>query len=115
MVSVGRIQRQGTMTLGEFSSTLASQLSSALRLEGEFLLADVVAFLPIVRRCCNDEHCAGFYTSDAASQEIAARSTRIILGGVPGLSSVFAIDGSIVMIELLNRPDVRETLDEYFG
>ena len=46
--------RSVAMTLGELSSTLVSELLSALRLAGNSELVDLDPTLPIIRRYCTD-------------------------------------------------------------
>jgi hypothetical protein len=101
--------------LGDLLPVLAQQLVDVLSIEGYSSIARGVPSLPVVRRCCRDERCASFFTSDVTNEEIRDRATRIVPGGdCPGIFCVFAMDDRVCFVELLNRPEVREVLEKHF-
>ncbi len=78
-------------------------------------MANELPSLSVVRRCCTDRRCASFFTSDLTHDEIRDQGTRIVPEGrVPGLLSVFVIENRICLVELLDRPDVRQVLEGAF-
>ena len=93
--------------LAEVLPGLPGDILGGLRDADRMDLADQVADLRIRSRCrCGDAFCGSFYTATkrgpAPGLETVPLSSDIILD---------VIDGAIVFVEVLNRPDVREGLD----
>ena len=102
--------REEAMLLSEVIPDVAAELAQGLLLESRPELAAQVAELRLANRCrCHDSFCASFATE---AIEPWPDSAERIICPMRGLSAVFAVDGRIVYVELLNRPEVRARLLE---
>jgi hypothetical protein len=85
---------------------LATELERLLRDEGRPDLADQVASLEITNVCrCEVESCGSFYTGRPMKRWFR-RGKQLAVGDLV----VDTIDGEIVYVEVLGRPDVRAAL-----
>jgi len=84
----------------------AAELEDGLRAAGRPALADQVAGLEIRELCrCEIEGCASFHTG-LPMKRYFRRGKQVPVGDLV----VDTIDGEIVYIEVLNRPDLRAAL-----
>ncbi len=86
---------------------LARELEDGLRALGRRDLADQVASLPVTDVCpCHVEGCGSFYTARPIKRWFR-RGKQVPVGDLV----VDTIDGEIVFVEVLGRPDVRTALN----
>jgi hypothetical protein len=81
-------------------------------------LAAQVPGLRIVGRCpCGDHDCATFYTvpRPAGPWELGLETIALAPGPAQGIINIDLVDGRIVAVEVLDRDDVREALNELCG
>jgi hypothetical protein len=92
--------------LRERAPAFSAELEEALRSEGRPELADQVATLRITALCaCEVEGCASFSTA-LPMKRWFRRGALVPAGDM----FVNTIDGEIVFVEVLDRPDVRAAL-----
>jgi hypothetical protein len=92
--------------LRERAPAFSAELEEALRSEGRPELADQVATLRISALCaCEVEGCASFSTA-LPMKRWFRRGALVPAGDLV----VNTIDGEIVFVEVLDRPDVRAAL-----
>jgi hypothetical protein len=92
--------------LRERAPAFSAELEEALRSEGRPELADQVATLRITALCaCEVEGCASFSTA-LPMKRWFRRGALVPAGDL----FVNTIDGEIVFVEVLDRPDVRAAL-----
>ena len=92
--------------LRERAPALAVELEELLRAAGRPELADQVSGLRITALCqCEVEGCASFYTV-LPMKRWFRRGKQVPAGDLV----VNTIDGEIVFVEVLDRPDVRAAL-----
>jgi hypothetical protein len=92
--------------LRERAPAFSAELEEALRSEGRPELADQVATLRITALCaCEVEGCASFSTA-LPMKRWFRRGALVPAGDLV----VNTIDGEIVFVEVLDRPDVRAAL-----
>ena len=85
---------------------LAAELERLLREQGRPDLAEQIPALRIAAVCpCEVETCGSFYTARPMKRWFR-RGRQVALGDLV----VDSIDGEIVFVEVLGRPDVREAL-----
>jgi hypothetical protein len=103
----GRAARQtGVVKLSAVVPGFAAELEEGLRAAGHPQLADQVAGLEIRELCpCSVETCASFHTGRPIKRWFR-RGKQVPVGDYV----VDAIDGEIVFVEVLDRPDVRAAL-----
>lgn len=99
------------MKLKKHKPNLAKELETGLREIGETALASSVSSLEIVDRCrCGDKGCGTFYTLEKKIW-IGKKLNQL----VPVLEGLYAIDvyeDKIACIEILDRNDVENKLNE---
>ena len=92
--------------LAEKLPDLAAELERLLREQGRPDLAEQIPTLPITAACpCEVEGCGSFYTGRPMKRWFR-RGRQVPAGDLV----VDTIDGEIVFIEVLGRPDVRAAL-----
>jgi hypothetical protein len=103
----GRAARQtGVVKLAAVVPELAVELEQGLRAGGRPDLADQIGELEIRELCrCEVEGCASFYAGRPIKRWFR-RGKQMPVGDVV----VDTIDGEIVYVEVLNRPDVRRAM-----
>jgi hypothetical protein len=100
-----------TDTLPEF----AAELRQLLIEMGEPELAAQVSGLTILDRCrCGDDFCAAFYTQPKPDGSYGPGHRNVALTPEEGTLILDVVGGEIACVELLDRKDVREKLDELF-
>ena len=93
--------------LAQILPGLVAELDRALRDQDRPDLAEQLPLLRIVAVCpCEVEGCASFYTARPMKRWVR-RGKQVPAGDMV----VDAIDGEIVFVEVLGRPDVRAVLD----
>jgi hypothetical protein len=98
-------------TLGELLPKFSVELQDLTSSAGRPDLALRIPTLPIVGRCtCGDSNCAHFYTA-ARPPGAYVRHSNLLLPSDAGLVVLDVLDGAIVAVEVLNRPDVKRLLD----
>ena len=91
-----------------------AELKALLVREGRSDLSDQLARLPVVDRChCGQENCAHFYTAPKPNGSYGAGHENLMLPTERGLVVLDLVSGSIVAVEVLDRPDVKMPLDLY--
>jgi len=94
------------MKLSAVVPGLAEELDAGLRAAGRPELAEQIGELEIRELCrCEVESCASFYTS-APIKRWFRRGKQVPVGELV----VDTIDGQIVYVEVLGRPDLRREL-----
>ena len=80
----------------------------------EWKLAAAVGTLRLVDRCrCGDSFCATLYTAPVPKGRFPLGSTTIPLDSVKGMINVdVSPDKKIMVVEVLDRDDIRALLDE---
>jgi hypothetical protein len=92
--------------LAETLPDLAAELEEGLRAAGRVDLAEQVLELRIAAACtCEVEGCASFYT-ERPMKRWFRRGKQVPVGGLV----VDTIDGEIVFVEVLGRPELRALL-----
>jgi hypothetical protein len=92
--------------VAEVLPELAAELERILRERGRPDLADQIASLRITQVCpCEVESCGSFYTGRPMKRWFR-RGKQVTAGDLV----VDTIDGEIVFVEVLGRPDVRAAL-----
>jgi hypothetical protein len=92
--------------LREKLPALAVELDRGLRAQGRSDLAEQIPTLRITAVCpCEVETCASFYTGRPMKRWFR-RGKQVPVGDLV----VDSIDGEIVFVEVLGRPDVRSAL-----
>lgn len=102
------------MNLGEALPEFAEELEKLLVVVGRSDLVEQVRGLPILGRCpCGDEYCSSFYTGE---RERPFRRSTVDLYANEGFILLDLVGNtSIVQVEVLDRPDVKEKLDVVMG
>jgi hypothetical protein len=101
-------------TIRELHSGFAQELEIALKAQSRVDLSVQIGELPIVRRCtCGDEDCAHFYTTQRQSGAFGPAHENFLLQTNSGMVVIDVVQGKIVAVEVLDRPDVKERLDRY--
>ena len=94
------------MKLSAAVPAFATELEDGLRAAGRPELADQIAGLEVRDLCrCEVEGCASFYT-ELPIKRWFRRGKQVPVGDLV----VDTIDGQIVYVEVLGRPDVRRAL-----
>lgn len=106
-------QRPPTQVADLFPAFLA-ELQTLLLREKRPDLSQQLGQLPVVDRCrCGDADCSHFYTAPKPSGSYGPGHENLMLPTKQGLVVVDLVDGTIVGIEVLDRPDVKVALDRY--
>ncbi len=93
----------------------AMELSSLLRLRGHLELAEQVPSLQVLSRChCGDYFCGTMYTAVKPKGRWSEPLDTLDLNPKKGMLIVDVVDGKIVCVEALYRPELRERLLELF-
>jgi hypothetical protein len=92
--------------LREKLPALAAELDRGLREQGRPDLAEQIPTLRITAVCpCEVEGCGSFYTGRPMKRWFR-RGKQVVVGDLV----VDSIDGEVVFVEVLGRPDVRSAL-----
>lgn len=95
----------------EFATELADLVAESDKPE----LAKQIPDLPVVERCrCGQRNCAHFYTATPPSSGYGPNHTNVPLDARRGLITLDVVDGAVVGVEILDRPDVKRRLDVAF-
>ena len=110
------LRRRAKRLLRDVEPQFATELGAALRKAGEPGLAASVFRLVVENACgCDDPDCASFYTVP----RLKARSLwlgggrTVRLESDRGTLAADVVDGTIVSVEVLGRPELRSSLLEY--
>jgi|SRR6478735_5413242 len=96
--------------LPAFAQEIVALLAAAERSN----LASQVRNLRIVDRCrCGQEDCSHFYTAQKPQGAYGPGHSNLVLDTTSGMVVLDIVDGVIVAIEVLDRPDVKALLDLY--
>jgi hypothetical protein len=96
--------------LKECFPDLANELRELLVNEAD--LAAGVDELRLIDKCrCGDDFCASFYTSPPPDGAWGEGHENIVLEPKEGMIVLDVVDRDIVMVEVLNRNDVKEAID----
>jgi hypothetical protein len=102
-------------TMAELFPAFSLELQSLAVAAGRSDLAPQVPSLPIVGRCtCGEDSCAQFYTAPPPGGSYGPRHTSLMLPSAEGLIVLDLLEDQIVAIEVLDRPDIKPTLDRIF-
>ena len=94
----------------EFSRELQTLVTKAGRPD----LGEQIPDLPIVARCrCGESNCAHFYTAPPPAGAYPPGHTCLPLASAAGLLTLDLIGDRIVAVEILDRPDLKLTLDRH--
>jgi hypothetical protein len=100
------------MRVAEVLPGFAQELEGLLFASGHQELAASCASLEFVAPCgCGDDFCAGFYTVPKPNGPWGAGHRSLLLSPVSGMVVVDIVDGRITFVEVLDRQDVRDTMD----
>ena len=101
--------------LAETLPALAAELRQLLEEHGEQELASQVPALAIVERCrCGDDFCGTFYTKPKPDGGYGPGHRNVRLMPSQGMLILDVVAGRIACVEVLDRKDVRQKLDEVF-
>ena len=99
-------------TVSEVFPKFCGELEDLVRSAGHLELIGQIRDLPIVSRCtCGDFGCAHFYTATPPQGPYSPGHSNVLLAAKLGFIALDVVDGTIVAIEVLDRPDVKQTLD----
>lgn len=102
------------MLLVETNPELAKELRDGLGDSSE--LGTLVDTLELHGRCqCAQLDCGTFHTRPAVEWHGHKRAKSFCAGNMRGLETITTVDGVIVQIEFLERPDIAMYLDEHLG
>ena len=99
--------------LTELAPAFAAELETLISQHGKRKLAASVDALRVVERCpCGDDECSSFYVTPSfvVRWRWHGHGETLKLQTVRGTISIDLIDGQIVLVEVLDRPDVEEAL-----
>jgi hypothetical protein len=101
-------------TIAELFPAFLSELEELLTGWGRADLAQRIGGLAVVDRCrCGEANCAHFYTAPKPVGSYGPRHENVLLPVGRGLVVLDLVDGTIVGVEVLDRPDVKAPLDRY--
>ena len=109
-------QREKRPLLNDTLPSFAAELRQLLIEQGEPELAIQVPSLRIFERCnCGDDICCGtFYTQPKPKGSFGPGHRNVRLIPDEGMLILDVADGEIACVEVLDRGDVRQKLDEVF-
>jgi hypothetical protein len=103
-------------TINDLFSAFASELEGLTLSAGRGELAAQIRELPVLDRCrCGQSNCAHFYTAPKPTGAYGPGHTNLMLPASRGLIVLDLVDGIIVAVEILDRPDVKGSLDAYIS
>jgi len=107
-------QAQNRPLLADILPTFVTELQQLLTEQGELELASQVPTLAIHDRCrCKDDICCGtFYTQPKPEGGYGPGHRNVRLIPEEGMLILDVVAGEIMCVEVLDREDVREKLDE---
>ena len=106
-------QTEKRFLLTDTLPTFAAELRQLLTEHGEPELAAQVPGLVIFDRCrCGDDFCAMFYTQPKPDGAYGPGHRNVALTTEEGMLILDVVAGEIDCVEVLDRDDVREKLDE---
>lgn len=90
---------------------LARELEQCLNTEGEHFLAGSVQTLRIYSACeCADITCGSFYTGPRPDGAFGPGHRNVLLDPTKGMMILDVVDDVIRYVELIDRPDIYESL-----
>jgi len=91
-----------------------AELEALLVREGRPDLSDQLGQLSVFDRCrCGEESCSHFYTAPKPIGAYGPGHENLTLPAERGLVVLDLVSGTIVGVEVLDRPDVKSPLDRY--
>jgi hypothetical protein len=103
-------------TIAELLPTFAEELERLTAAAGRPDLVPQIRTLPVFDRCrCGEGNCAHFYTEPKPRGSYGDGHSNVTLPAEQGMIVYDLVDGRIVAVEVLDRLDVKATIDEYFG
>jgi hypothetical protein len=100
-------------TVGELFPRFCEELQDLISSAGRCDLVDQVRTLPVVGRCtCGQSNCAHFYTAEHPAGSYGSGRSNVLLNADSGFVALDVQNETIVGIEILDRPDVKESLIE---
>ena len=101
------------MKLIEEMPNLAMEIEAGLTEINEELLSKSVKELKIIGRCkCGDKNCGTFYTLE--KEKWLGKGLHQVIPTVENLYAIDVFNNKIVCIEILDRKDVTNKLNELF-
>ncbi len=101
------------MKLIDEMSKLAKELEASLIAIEENELAKTVVSLTITGRCeCGDDNCGTFYTLE--KEKWLGKKLRQVVPSVDKLYAIDVFENQLACIEILDRNEVTEKLDQLF-
>jgi hypothetical protein len=101
-------------TVSDLFPAFAAELGHLVRVSDRPELADQIPGLPVVTRCmCGQDNCAHFYTAPPPNGAYGAGHANLVLAAETGLVVLDVVDGQIIALEILDRPDVKRLLDAH--
>jgi Cysteine-rich CPCC len=102
-------------TVGELFPRFCEELQDLLSAAGRSDLVDQVPTLPVVSRCtCGESNCAHFYTAEPPAGTYGPGHFNVLLDTDSGFVALDVMSETIVAVEVLDRPDVKQILDVAF-
>jgi hypothetical protein len=99
------------LRLRTLAPEFAEELSALLLAENEPDLAQQMLSAEIVGRCeCDDEFCASFYTAPRPDGKYGPGHENIELEPTEGRIILDVVDGRLMQVEVLSRPEFRHVL-----
>ncbi len=107
------IEPQERPLLSDTRPEFAAELQQLLTEKGEPELASQVPTLAIHDRCrCGDDFCSTFYVQPRPEGAYPLGHRNVALTPEEGMLILDVVAGEIMCVEVLDREDVREKLDE---
>src|SRR5688500_19012578 len=108
------MKKQTASSLSALFSAFARELQGMMLEIERADLAAQVPTLQVVARCtCGDHNCAHFYTEPPPEGAYGAGHASVVLPAKSGSVVLDVIEGRIVAVEVLDRPDVKSSLDQH--
>jgi hypothetical protein len=108
------MNQQNQTLLSEALLSFSTELRQLLEEQGEQELAAQVPGLMIFDRCrCGDDFCATVYTKRKPQGSFGPGHRNLRLTLERGMVILDIVAGEIACVEVLDRNDVREKLDEF--
>jgi len=106
-------QTEKQLLLADALPAFSAELRQLLEEHGEHELASQVPTLAILDRCrCGDDICATFYTQPKPKGGFGPGHRNVRLMPEEGMLILDIVGGEIMCVEVLDRNDVRQKLDE---
>jgi hypothetical protein len=102
-------------TLTDVAPAFAADLERELRAQGDAELAEQIPGLRVLSFCgCGDTECASFTTREPSNRSPDRQVETMTVDALDGMVNIDSLDGRIMYVEVLYRPDLRAALEAGF-